>query len=144
MEETLNKILSELQHLNINHQELLVAQKELIGRVENLEKAQKKLTNTKNINKVQEELLRGQHQLKIGIEKFEKNKDLLYLGQDEIKELIKQTTVYMAGKMTFSERINMEINLLNARELQEVLNRINAKTISRQNKTWSENWDDDY
>jgi hypothetical protein len=63
------------------------------------------------------------------------------LGQNEIKELIEQTTVYMAGKMSFSERISMEIDLLNDREQQEVLNRINAKTILRNNHTCAENWD---
>jgi hypothetical protein len=143
MEETLNMILSELQHLDKNQQELMVAQEELIGRIGNLEKGQKKLTSTKNINKVHEELLTGQHQLKIQIENLEKLKELLSLGQNEIKELIKQTTVYMAGKMSFSERISMEIDLLNERERQEVLNRINGKTFLRKNITWEENWDDD-
>ena len=55
MEETLNKILSELQHLIINQQELKVAQKELIERIGELEKGQKKLTGPKNLNKVLEE-----------------------------------------------------------------------------------------
>ncbi|WP_175596722.1 hypothetical protein [Bacillus sp. MRMR6] len=53
MEETLNKILSELQHLNLNHQDLMAAQKDLVGRIENLEKGQKNsgATSTRNINK---------------------------------------------------------------------------------------------
>ena len=143
MEETLNKILSELQHLNINQQELMLVQKELIDRIGNLEKCQKKITSTKNTNKVHQELISGQHQLKIQIENLEKVKDLLSLGQNEIKELIKQTTVYMAGKMSFSERIFMEIDLLNERERQEVLNRINEKTFLGKNIPWKGNWDDD-
>lgn len=144
MEETLNIILSELQHLNKGQEELIEVQKELISRTENLEKGQKKLvTCSKNLNKSHEESITGQHQLKIRIENLEKVKDLLSLGQNEIKELIKQTTVYMAGKMSFSERIIMEIDLLNERERQEVLNRINAKTFLRKDNTWAENWDDD-
>jgi hypothetical protein len=85
----------------------------------------------------------GQHQLKIRIENLEQVKDLLSLGQNEIKELIKQTTVYMVGKMSFSEKIIMEIDLLNERERQEVLKRINGKTFLRTNNSWEENWDDD-
>jgi hypothetical protein len=144
MEETLNKILSELQHVIINQQELKVAQKELIERIGELEKGQKKLTGTKNLNKVLEELISGQHQLKVRIENIEKAKEILSLGQYELKELMKQTTVYLAGKMSFSEKVFMEIDLLNERERQEVLNRINGKTFSRKNFTWEENWDDDY
>ena len=34
MEETLNSILTELQHLNKDQQELMIGQKELIGRIE--------------------------------------------------------------------------------------------------------------
>lgn len=143
MEETLNIILLELQHLNKRQQELIEVQKELINRTENLEKEQKKLvTGSKKLNKNHEESNTGQQQLRIRMENLEKFKELLSLGQNEIKELIKQTTVYMAGKMSFSERIIMEIDLLNERERQEVLNRINAKTSLR-NNTWAENWDDD-
>jgi len=121
----------------------MLGQKELIDRIGNLEKCQKKITSTKNTNKVHQELISGQHQLKIQIENFEKDKDLLSLGQNEIKELIKQTTVYMAGKMSFSERIIMEIDLLNERERQDVLNRINGKSFTRTDNTWAGNWDDD-
>ena len=121
----------------------MLVQKELIDRIGNLEKCQKKITSTKNTNKVHQELISGQHQLKIQIENFEKDKDLLSLGQNEIKELIKQTTVYMAGKMSFSERIIMEIDLLNERERQDVLNRINGKSFTRTDNTWAGNWDDD-
>jgi hypothetical protein len=38
MEKTLNSILSELQYLDKNQQELMVEQKELIGRIGSLEK----------------------------------------------------------------------------------------------------------
>jgi hypothetical protein len=141
MEETLNKILAELQHLNINQQELKVAQKELMDRIGDLEKGQKKINSTKNINKVLEELLSGQHQLKGRLENIENAKDILSLRQNELKEFMKQTTVYLSGKMSFSERVSMEIDLLNEREQQEVLNRINGKTFSRKT-TWEENWDD--
>ncbi|PFP27657.1 hypothetical protein COJ96_15690 [Bacillus sp. AFS073361] len=144
MEETLNNILLELQGLKNGQQELIEVQKELISRTESLEKGQKKLiTCSKNLKKSHEESITGQHQLKIQIENFEQVKDLLSLGQNEIKELIKQTTVYMAGKMSFSEKIIMEIELLNERERQEVLNKINGKTFIRTNQTWAENWDDD-
>jgi hypothetical protein len=34
IEETLNSILTELQHLNKDQQELMIGQKELIGRIE--------------------------------------------------------------------------------------------------------------
>jgi hypothetical protein len=52
-------------------------QKELINRIENLEKGHKKLItyNTKNINKVYEELIIGHQQLKFRIEDLEKIKD---------------------------------------------------------------------
>ena len=82
MEETLNSILSELQHLNKDQQDLMIAQKELIGGIENLEKGHKRLmTNTtKNINKVHEELIRGQQQLKIRIENLEKIKEFFFFG----------------------------------------------------------------
>ena len=144
MEETLNIILLELQHLNKRQQELIEVQKELISRTENLEKEQKKLvTGSKKLNKNHEESITGQQQLRIRIENLEKVKDLLSLGQNEIKELIKQTTVYMAGKMSFSERIIMEIDLLNERERQDVLNRINGKSFTRTDNTWAGNWDDD-
>jgi hypothetical protein len=144
MEETLNKILSELQQVIINQQDLKVAQKELIERVGELEKGQKKLTGTKNKNKVLEELISGQHQLKIRIENLGKGKDALSLGQNELKELMKQTTVYLAGKMSFSERVSIEFDLLNEQERQAVLNRIHGKPFSSKNFTWEENWDDDY
>jgi hypothetical protein len=42
---------------------------------------------------------------------LEKIKDSLSLGQNEIKKLIKQMTVYIVGKIYFSERIIMEIDL---------------------------------
>lgn len=144
MEETLNSMFSELQLLNKNQQELMVIQKELIDRIENLEKVQKKLiTSSKNINKVLEELIMGQHQLKIRIDNLEIAKDLFSLGQNEIKVLIKQTAIYSSGKLSFSEKIIMEIDFFNERERQDVLNRINAKTVLRKNNTWAENWDDD-
>jgi hypothetical protein len=43
MEETLNRMHSELQHLDKDQQELMLGQKELIGRIENLEKGHKRL-----------------------------------------------------------------------------------------------------
>ena len=144
MEETLNIILLELQQLNKRQQELIEAQKELISRTENIEKEQKKLvTCSKKLNKNHEESITGQQQLRIRIENLERVKDSLSLGQNEIKELIKQSTVYMAGKMSFSERIIMEMDLLNERERQEVLHRINEKAFVRTNNTWAGNWDDD-
>jgi hypothetical protein len=143
MEETLNKILSELRHIDETQQEIMAVQKELSDRIVNLEKEQKKLiTNTRNINHLREELMMGQHQSKIRIDQLENVKHLLLLGQNEIKELIKQTTVYMSGKMSFSEKMTLEIDLLNEQERQEVLNKLNAKTILVRNKTWAENWDD--
>jgi hypothetical protein len=51
MEETLNSILSELQHLNKKQQELMIGQKELFDRIENLEKGNKRLMNTGTKNK---------------------------------------------------------------------------------------------
>jgi hypothetical protein len=144
MEETLNKILSELQQAIINQQELKEVQKQLMDRIGLLEKGQKKLTGTKNLNKVLDEFILGQHQLKVRIENLDTGKDALSLGQNELKELMKQSTVYLAGKMSFSERVSMEIDLLNERERQEVLNRINGRAFSRKNHTWEENWDDDY
>jgi hypothetical protein len=146
MEETLNLIHSELQHIDKDQQELMLGQKELIGRIENLEKGHKKLlTSTKNINKVHEELKIGQHQGKILIENLENIKDLLSLGQNEIKDLIKQTTAYMSGSLSASERIIMEIDLLNGSEQQEVLNKINEKVFLRKNNTrWDSGEDDMY
>jgi hypothetical protein len=146
MEETLNNILSELQHLDKNQQELMAAQKELIGRIENLEKGQKKLisTNTKNSNKIHEELMIGQQQLRVRIENLERIKDFFSLEQNEIKELIKQSTAYMSGRLSGSERMMMEIDWFNDSERQELLNKINEKIFIKKGNTWSDNWDDDY
>lgn len=145
MEETLNTILLELQHINKGQQELIEVQKELKSRTENLEKVQKKLvTTTKNINKdYVESITRLQQQLKNEMENSEKIKDVLSLGQNELKELIKQTTVYIAGKMSFSERMIMEIDLLNERERYEVLNKINEKIFIRKSNRLADHWDDD-
>jgi hypothetical protein len=87
MEETLNSILSELQHLNKSQQELMKEQKELIGRIESLEKGQKKLitTSTKNSNKIKEKLMLGQQQLKVRIEYLEKIKDFFLWGKMKLK-----------------------------------------------------------
>jgi hypothetical protein len=69
----------------------------------------------------------------------------LSLGQNEIKELIKQTTAYMSGRLSASERIIMEIDLLNGSEKQEVLNKINEKVFLRKNNTrWDSGEDDMY
>jgi hypothetical protein len=145
MEETLNSILSELQQLNKDQQELMIGQKELIGRIVNLEKGKKKLmtNSTKNINKVYEEFIIGQQQLKVRIEDLEKIKDFFSLGQNELKELIIQTTAYMAGRLSVSERMKMEIEWLNESERQELLNKINEKNFFSKSKTWSDDWDDD-
>jgi hypothetical protein len=145
MEETLNSILSELQHLNKSQQELMKEQKELIGRIESLEKGQKKLitTSTKNSNKIKEELMLGQQQLKVRIEYLEKIKDFFSLGQNEIKELIKQSTAYMSGRLSGSERMMMEIDWFNESERQEVLNKINEKIFIEKGNSWSDNWDND-
>jgi hypothetical protein len=145
MEETLNSILSELQQLNKDQQELMIGQKELIGRIVNLEKGKKKLmtNSTKNINKVYEEFIIGQQQLKVRIEDLEKIKDFFSLGQNELKELIIQTTAYMAGRLSVSERMKMEIEWLNESERQELLNKINEKIFFSKSKTWSDDWDDD-
>lgn len=145
MEEILNSILSELQHLNKDQQELMQGQKELIGRIENLEKGHKKLmtTLTKNINKVYEELIIGQQQLKVRIEDLEKIKDFFSLGQNELKELIIQTAAYMSGKLSVSERMKLEIDWLNESEWQELLNKINEKNFKSKRNTWSDDWDDD-
>jgi hypothetical protein len=48
MEETLNTILLELQHINKGQQDLIEVQKELISRTEKLEKVQKKIVTTIN------------------------------------------------------------------------------------------------
>ncbi|NHC42660.1 hypothetical protein G6549_22310 [Bacillus sp. MM2020_1] len=144
MEETLNIILSELQNLDKGQQDIMVIQKDLLSRTENLEKGQKKLiSSTKNINKGHDELISGQQQLKIRIENLEKNKDLLSLGQNEIKELVKQTTAYMTGRLSISERIILEIELLNEKDRQEVLNSINEKIFLRKNNTCWDNEEDD-
>jgi hypothetical protein len=145
MEETLNSILSELQQLNKDQQELMIGQKELIGRIENLEKGHKKLmtTCTKNTTKVYQELILGQQQLKIRIEDLGKIKDFFSLGQNEVKDLIIQTTAYMAGRLSISERMKLEIEWLNESERQELLNNINEKDLISKRKTWPDDWDDD-
>jgi hypothetical protein len=145
MEETLNSILSELQHLNMGQQELVKGQKEHIGRIETLEKGHKKLmtNSTKNINRVYQELITGQQQLKVQIEKLEKIKDPSTLGQNDLKELIIKTAAYMSGKLSISERMKLEIEWLNASERQELLNNINEKNLESKPKRWSEDWDDD-
>lgn len=145
MEETLNSILSELQHLSKNQQELMIGQKELIGRIENLEKGHKKLmtASTKNTNKVYEEIKIWEQQLKVRIENLESIKEIFSLGQNEVKELILKTTAYMSERMSVSERLMMEIEWLNESERQELQNKINEKNILRRGNTWSEDWDDD-
>lgn len=145
MEETQNSILSELQHLSKNQQELMIGQKELIGRIENLEKGHKKLltASTKNTNKVYEEIKIWQQQLKVRIENLESIKEIFSLGQNEVKELIIKTTAYMSGRLSVSERLMMEIEWLNESERQELQNKINEKNILRRGNTWSEDWDDD-
>jgi hypothetical protein len=146
MEETLNSILSQLQQLNKDQQELMIGQqKELIGRIENLEKGHKKLitASTKNTNKVYEELIIGQQQLKVRIENLEKIKEFFSLGQNELKELMIKTTAYMSGRLSVSERMMLEIEWLNASERQELQNKINEKNIIRKGNTWTDDWDDD-
>lgn len=144
MEETLKSILSELKVLNERHQEIMEGQNGLIGRIESIEKVQKKLvTNTKNINHNHEELIRAQHQNRIRIDHIEEVKNVISLGHNEIRELIKQTTMYMAGKLSLSDRLNMEIDLLNDQEQKGLLNKINEKIFLRNNKNaWNEHWDD--
>jgi hypothetical protein len=145
MEETLNSILAELQRLNKDQQELMVGQNELLGRIENLEKGHKKLVanSTKNINKVHEELITGQHQLRVRIENLEKIKEFFSLGQNELRDLIIQTTEYLSGRLSSSERMMMEIEWLNESERQELLNKINEKNFISKRNTWSDDWDDD-
>ena len=142
MEETLNSILSELQQLNKIQQELMIEQKELIGRIENLEKDQKKLitTSTKCSNKIHGEL----KQLGDRIENFERIKDFFSLGQNEIKELIKQSTAYTSGRLSGSERMMMEIEWFTDSERQELLNKINEKMFTKKGNKWSDNWEDHY
>jgi hypothetical protein len=137
MEEILNSILTELQHLNKDQEELVIGQKELICRIENLEKCHKKLmtTHTKNINKADEELKFGQLQLKVRIEDLEKIKEFFSLGQNELKELIIQSTAYMSGKLSVSDRMKMEIERLNESERQELQNKINEKIFINKRKT---------
>ena len=65
------------------------------------------------------------------------------MGQNELKELIIQTTAYMSGRLSVSERMMMEINWLNESERQELLNKINEKNLIRKDNRWSEDWDDD-
>lgn len=144
MKETLNTILLELQHLNKGQQELIEVQKELISRTENLEKSQKKLVTTKkNLNKDHVDSITGLHQLKNSMDNLEKIKDVLSLGQNEIIELIKQTTAYRTGRLSISERIIMEIDLLTESNRQDVLNKINEKVFLRKNNTWCDNEEDD-
>ncbi|WML39615.1 hypothetical protein RCG19_20955 [Neobacillus sp. OS1-2] len=144
MEETLNTILLELQHINKGQQVIIEVQKELTSRIENIEKVQKKVvTATKNINKDHVETITRIQQLKNGMENSAKMKDVLSLGQYEIKELMKQTTLYIAGKMSLSERMIMEIDLLNEREQQEVVNKMNEKIFVRKNNVPADHWDDD-
>jgi hypothetical protein len=148
VEETLNSILLELQHLSKDQQALMTEQKELIGRIESLEKNQKKLitSGTKNTNKIYEELITGQHQLRVRLENLEKIKDLMSLGQNEIcdiKELIKQTTTYLSNRMSISDRMLFEIELLSGNEQQEILNKINEKIYPRMNNTWRDSPGDD-
>jgi hypothetical protein len=146
MEESLKSILTELQNLNKGQQELMLGQKELIGRIENLEKSHKKLmtNNTKNINKVHEEFIIGQQQLKVRIENVEKIKDFFSCGQNELKELIIKSTAYMSGKLSVSERMKLEIEWLSESERQELLKKINEKNFMSKHKTWSDDWDDDH
>jgi hypothetical protein len=64
------------------------------------------------------------------------------LGHNEIRELIKQTTMYIAGKLSLSDRLTMEIDLLNDQEQQGLLNKINEKIFLRNKNTWNEHWND--
>ena len=145
MEETLNSILSELQQIDKVQQELILVQKELIGRIEILEKGQKRLmaNTTRNTNKVHEEVMRGQQQLNVRIENLEKIKEFFSMGQNEVKELMIQTTAYMSGRLSVSERMMMEIEWLKDSERQELQNKINEKNLIRNGDRWSEDWDDD-
>jgi hypothetical protein len=95
------------------------------------------------LNKVHEELIIGQQQLKFKIENLEKIKDPTILGQNELKELIIKTTAYMSGRLSVSERMMLEIEWLNASERQEIQNKINEKNIIRKGNTWTDDWDDD-
>jgi hypothetical protein len=82
-------------------------------------------------------------QLKNTMENSEKMKNVFSLGQNENKELIKQTTMYIAGKMSLSERMIMEIDLMNEREQQEVQNKINERIFIRRNNKFADHWEDD-
>jgi hypothetical protein len=95
------------------------------------------------LNKVHEELIIGQQQLKFKIENLEKIKDPTILGQNELKELIIKTTAYLSGKLSVSERMKLEIEWLNESERQELLNNINDKNFRSKRNTWSDDWDDD-
>ncbi|MDF2858037.1 MAG: hypothetical protein K0Q87_3888 [Neobacillus sp.] len=144
MEETLNTILLELQHINKGQQDLIEVQKVLISRTEKVEKVQKKLvTTTNNLNKDREEFFSKLQKLNNTMEGSEKIKDVFSLGQNEIKELIKQTTMYITGKMSLSERMIMEIDLMNEREQQEVQNKINERIFIRRNNRLADHWEDD-
>ncbi|WP_335485844.1 hypothetical protein [Neobacillus niacini] len=124
----------------------MIEQKEMIGRIENLEKGQKKLisTSTKNSNKIHGELMIGQQQLGVRIENFERIKDFFSLGQNEIKELIIQSTAYLSGRLSGSERMMVEIEWFNDSERQELLHKINEKMFTKKGNTWSDNWEDHY
>lgn len=68
------------------------------------------------------------------------------LGQNEIcdiKELIKQTTTFLSNRMSISDRMIFEIELLSGNEQQEILNKINEKIYPRMNNTWRDNPGDD-
>lgn len=87
-----------------------------------------------------------QHQLRVRLENLEKIKDLMSLGHNEIcdiKELIKQTTTYLSNRMSISDRMIFEIELLSGNEQQEILNKINEKIYPRMNNTWRDSPGDD-
>jgi hypothetical protein len=50
--------------------------------------------------------------------------------------------MYITGKLSLSERLTMEIDLLNDQEQQGLLNKINEKIFLRNKTTWNEQWDD--
>ncbi|MEH7255802.1 hypothetical protein V7111_27215, partial [Neobacillus niacini] len=99
---------------------------------------------TKSSNKIHGELKIGQQQLGVRIENFERIKDFFLMGQNEIKELIKQSTAYMSGRLSGSERMMMEIDWFTDSERQELLNKINEKMFTRKGNRWSDNWEEHY
>ncbi|MFS0777634.1 hypothetical protein ABC255_16740 [Neobacillus sp. 3P2-tot-E-2] len=101
-------------------------QKDLLARTENLEKGQLELiSRTGNLEKGQKELISR-------TENLEKGQDLLTAGQNEIKELIKQTATLMTENFTYIREdmkslaldVNSDIELL-FKEMADVKRKVN-------------------